>query len=491
MSVKVTVKENSIVELSTSVGGKEFEEAKEKALKKLASKIQIKGFRKGNAPISMVKDRISTYEILNEAINLSLNGAYNAAVNEALKENAGVRPYNSPSVNVTKLDETGYEVTFTYTSMPSVKLGQYKGLNVALEVAKVGAKEVDAAIDALVNENAMLVLKEGPAAMGDTVVFDFKGYINGKEFEGGSADNYSLVLGSNQFIPGFEEQLVGAVADSKVDVLVKFPEQYVKDLAGKDAKFVCMIHEVKTNEKPELNDEFVASLDMKNAKGEEIKTLEDLKKYEKETLKAKAERDAKDAQFNATLEQIIANAEVTIGETILKNEAEELKKNLLGQLQQNGLTYEQYKQITGLTEEAIEAQFVDQARAEVKRNLVIDTVGRTEHLTITREDIENFYKNIAAQYSMEVEAVKRAYGNNDQAVANQLFSQKIMNFIRLNNNVEEEAKAEEKPAKKATKKAAPKAEEVVAEEKPAKKPAAKKTTAKKSTKKEVKEEAAE
>lgn len=491
MSVKINKKENCVVELTATLEGKAFEDAKKKALNRLAAKVQIKGFRKGQAPLEMVKGRISTYEILNEAINVTLNDLYNQAVSEALKEDRRVRPYSSPRVAVDKIDEKGYTATFTYTSLPTVsKLAQYKGLKMPLNVAKVGAKEVEEEINKLVEENSTLVLKEGPAALGDTVVLDFKGYIDGKEFEGGSAQNYTLVLGSNQFIPGFEDQLVGAKDGDKVDVNVTFPEQYVKDLAGKAAKFVCMVHEVKTKEVPALDDEFVKDLDLKDG-DKVIETLEELKKYEKKVLTNKAENDAKNAQFNATVDAIVDGSEVELGDEVVLREANELRRDLLAQIESNGLTFEQYKEITGQTEDGILAQFKDQARQSLKRTVVLNEIGQVESLTITTADINNFYESVAKQYAMEVSAVKSAYGNNDQAVATQLFNQKVINFIRLNNNVTEEVKEEapkaegekKAPAKKASaKKAAPKAEGEKKES--TKKPAAKKPAAKKETKAE-------
>lgn len=491
MSVKITKKENCVVELSATCEGKVFEDAKKKAFNRLASKIQIKGFRKGQAPEAMLKGRISQYEILNEAINVTLNEVYSAAVNEALKEDRRIRPYSQPRVTIDKLDANGYTATFTYTSLPQVsKLAQYKGLKMPLEVAKVGAKEVDAEINKLLEEQSTLVLKEGPAALGDTVVLDFKGYIDGKEFEGGAAQNYTLVLGSNQFIPGFEDQLVGAKDGDKVDVNVTFPTQYVKDLAGKAAKFVCMIHEVKTKEVPALDDEFVKDLELKDG-DKTVETLEELKKYEKKVLAKKAETDAKNAQFNATIDAIVNGSEVALGDEVLLREANELRKDLMNQIESNGLTFEQYKQITGQTDELILEQFKNQAKENLKRTIVLNEIGQVERLTITTNDVKDFYASVAKQYSMEVDAVKAAYGNDDNAVATQLFNQKVINFIRLNNNVTEEAKEEKKeekaPAKKApAKKAAPKAEAPKAEEEkpaekkaPAKKPAAKKPAAKK------------
>lgn len=463
MATKLVEKGNSIYEISTTVSGETWTGAQEKALKKLASKVQVKGFRKGQAPIELAKKQISGGEIINEAINVCLPEAYNAAINEHK-----LNPFTQPEVNITRVDADGFDVTFVVTTYPQAKLGQYKGIKTPLKATKVTEKEVNDSINSLLAENSELVLKEGPAALGDTVVFDFKGYINGKEFDGGSADNYSLVLGSNQFIPGFEDQLVGVTSESKKDVLVTFPEQYVKDLAGKDAKFVCMIHEIKEKKTPELNDDFVATLNIKD-----VNTVEELKKHQKETLTAQKKQQALNEQFGEILKTICNNATVEIADKVLETEADRMKKDMIAQIEQNGLTFEQYKEITGMNDEQIAEQFKADAKNRLTEYVVINEIGRAENLVITRAEIDEYYANVAKQYNMSVEDVKKAFGANEGRIVEQLFINKIERFIIANNGdvaeevKAEEAKTEEKPAKKTA----------------AKKTATKKTTTKKTTKK--------
>ena len=488
MATKIVEVGNGVVELSTSLKGDSWKKANERAVKKLAEKITIKGFRKGKAPMNLVRERINPSDQLNEAINSSLNEAYNAALREA-----NVVPYNNPKVNITNVDADGYDVTFTVTRVPSVVLGQYKGIDIAREKVKVSAKEVQESIDKLLADNAELVLKDGPAAMGDTVVFDFKGYVNGKEFEGGSADNYSLVLGSGQFIPGFEEQLVGSKEEEKRDVLVTFPEQYVKDLAGKDAKFVCKIHEIKEKQNPTLDEEFIATLNLKD-----VKTVEDLKKYQKTKLENDKNRAIDQRYFEAILAKIVEGSKVTIPDAVLLDEAQASLKNLISQIEQNGLTYDQYKQITGQDEPQILDQFKKEALPRLTNMLVINQVGRTENLIITRQDVEGYYLNVAKQYNMSVESVKNALKNNEQNIVDEMFQNKVRRYILANNGEafkELEAKKAEaaKPAEEAKPKKAP------AKKAPAKKaeapkeeaPKAKKAPAKKSAPKAKKEEKSE
>lgn len=463
MATKLVEKGNSIYEISATVSGETWTSAQDKALKKLASKVQVKGFRKGQAPIELARKQISAGELINEAINVCLPEAYNAAINEHK-----LNPFTQPEVNITRVEQDGFDVTFVVTTYPEVKLGQYKGIKAPLEVAEVTEKEINDSIDSLLAENSELVLKEGPAALGDTVVFDFKGYINGKEFDGGSADNYSLVLGSNQFIPGFEDQLVGVTSESKKDVLVTFPEQYVKDLAGKDAKFVCMIHEIKEKKTPELNDDFVATLNIKD-----VNTVEELKKHQETILAGQKKQQALNNQFGVILKTICDNAEISIADRVLEQEAERMKQDMIAQIEQNGLTFEQYKEITGMTDEQIAEQFKADAKNRLTEYVVINEIGKVENLVITRAEIDEYYANVAKQYNMPVEDVKKAFGANEGRIVEQLFINKIERFIIVNNgDVAEEAKAEEPAAeKKTTKKTT------------AKKTTTKSTTAKTTTKK--------
>lgn len=478
MSTKLTNKGNSIYEIEATVGKEAWKEAQDKALKKLASKVTVKGFRAGKAPIQLAKERINPSQLINEAINEALPKAYSDAINEHK-----LRPFTNPEVNITKLDDEGFTVVFTVTTVPEVVLGQYKDINVPLEKKTATEKEINEQIDHVLEDNAELVLKDGAAEKGDTVVFDFKGYIDGKEFEGGSADNYSLVLGSNQFIPGFEDQLVGVTSETKKDVLVTFPEQYVKDLAGKDAKFVCMIHEIKTKKRPELNDEFVSTLNLKD-----VKTVDEFKAYEAKQVQTRLDNQAKQEQFNKVLTQIIKNAKVEIGDKVLEKEADAIKQDTINQITSNGLTYEQYKEITGMDDAKLAENFKVEAKNRLTQYLVLQKIGEVENLIVSRQELEDYYNQLATTYGMKPEDVKNVYKNNESSIINSLLENKIVRFITAN-NIQETKTTETVEAK-------PEAE--TAEEKPAKKTRAKKTTATgekkttaKKTTKATKEEASE
>ena len=430
MKTELKKLENSQVEVLAEVKGDDYKKAEEKALKKLASRLNIKGFRKGKAPLNIAKDHISKGELINETINESLNPAYQ----EAVKEHS-LRPIAQPEVNVVDFKEDELiKLSFKVSVEPEVTLGQYKGINIPLKVEEVSEKEIDEAVQNVLNNNSELVLKEGPAEKGDTVVLDFKGYINGKEFDGGSAENYTLVLGSNQFVPGFEDQLVGVTSETKKDVVITFPEQYIKDLAGKEAKFVCMVHEIKTKKVPELNDEFAKSLNLEN-----VASVEDLRKYEQKVLETRKLNQAKNVQFQELINKIVEDSKLDLPEVLVTNEVNAMKQQFLSQLEQSGLTKEQYKEITGNDENSFEAEYRKDAETRLKQELVLNAIARQEHLTITKGDLDDYYANVASQYSMKVEDVKKVFARNEAQIVSNLFNQKITRFLSAN-NLEEEKK---------------------------------------------------
>ena len=477
MNTKLTKKDTSIYEIEAKVEKEAWKEAQEKALKKLAQKVTIKGFRQGKAPIELAKERINPSELINQAINEALSELYNSA----LREHKLV-PYTQPKVNVTELNDDGFTAVFEVTTAPEVTLGQYKDINVPLEKRTATEKEIQEEIDHVLEDNAELVIKDGAAEKGDTVVFDFKGYIDGKEFDGGSANNYSLVLGSNQFIPGFEDQLIGVTSETKKDVIVTFPEQYVKELAGKEAKFVCMIHEIKTKQRPELNDEFVSTLNIKD-----VNNVEEFKAYQAKQVQNRLDNQARQEQFNKVLAKIIENAKFEIGADVINQEVKAMKENTINQITSNGLTYEQYKEITGLTDEKLEENFKVEARKRLEQYLVFQKIAQVENLVVSRQELEDYYNQLATNYGMKVDEIKNIYKNDEGRVISTLVENKIVRFISANNiqETKSDKKAEVKEEKPADNK----------EEKPAaKKPRAKKTTStttKKTTKtakKEVSEE---
>ncbi len=411
--------EKSKVEVICDVDEKVWKEAQEKAFKKLAKNLEIKGFRKGNVPEAMAKQHIDQGSIFNEGINSMLQPAFE----EVLKEEK-LQPFARPSVDVTKVSDKELQLKFIIVLAPEVQLGKYKGLAVKKEAVSVTDKEVQEAIDKLVAQNASLVVKEGAAAKGDTVVMDFVGTVDGKEFDGGKAENYSLELGSNSFVPGFEDQLVGHKAGEKVDVNVTFPTQYVPELAGKKALFKCTIHEVKSKVTPKLDAELIKDLNIP-----EVKDEAGLREYEKKSIKAQKENKAQGDALNKVLDKISEAAKIELAAEVIAEEVEGMKKNMEQQIQQRGLTLEQYYQITGQKAEDVEKSMKAEAEKNLRTILCMEEIAKAEKLDVTDADVEKEMKTIADTYKMPVDKVKEILGQDMPRFKAELRQRKIQDFL--------------------------------------------------------------
>lgn len=424
MERKVTKLEHGHVEVVVSVDEKTWKDAQEKAFNKLAENVTIDGFRKGKAPKNLVKSKVDPMKVLDEAINALLPKMYQEII-----EKDDVRPFARPKVDVTKVSDTDLEVKFLLAVAPEVKLGKYKGLAIGKKEVKVTKKDIEEALENSLKENASLVVKEDVAALGDTVVMDFVGKINGEAFEGGSAQNHELELGSHQFIPGFEEQLVGHKAGEQVVVNVKFPENYTEELKGKDASFDCTIHEVKTKKLPELNDEFVKEL-----KIEGIETVEAFRTRKSEDLQKQKEAEARREYMGKLIEAIVKDSKLDIAEEIIENQVESRREDMVKRIEQSGLKLEQYLQILGQSEEQFTAQLREQAIKETSEFVVLEEIGKAEKIEITDADLEFEYAKLAEQYSMKVEDVKKALANNLGEYRQNLKMQRIDDLLFKENN---------------------------------------------------------
>ena len=415
--------ENSKVEVICDVETASWKEAQEKAFAKLAGNLEIKGFRKGKVPADIAKKHIDTGSVFNEAINAMLQPAFE----EVLKEEK-LQPFARPSVDVTKVSDTELQLKFVIVLAPEVKLGAYKGLGIKKEAVKVEDKEIDEAIEKLVAQNASLVVKEGEAKKGDTVVIDFVGSVDGKEFEGGKADNYSLELGSNSFVPGFEDQLVGHKAGDDVEVNVTFPTQYVPELAGKKALFKCKVHEVKEKVLPKLDEDLIKDLNLP-----EVKDEAGLREYERKAIASQKEGKAQNDALNKVLEKIVKGAEVEIANEVLAEEVEGMKKNMEEQIKQRGLTLEQYYQITGEKEVDVEARMRIEADKNLRTILCMEEIAKVEKLEVSDADVDAEMKSIADMYKMPVDKVKEILGKDLGRFKAELRQRKIQEFLTKEN----------------------------------------------------------
>ena len=381
-----------------TIGQDKIQPALDQAFNKVKKNLNAPGFRKGHMPRAVFNQKFGEEALYDDALNAILPAAYEAAIAEL-----GLDVVAQPKIDVKSI-EKGQDWTLTaeVVTKPEVKLGAYKDLEVSVEASKeVTDEEVDAKLENERKNLAELVVKEGAAENGDTVVIDFVGSVDGVEFDGGKGENHSLELGSGQFIPGFEDQLVGAKAGDEVEVKVTFPEDYqATDLAGKAAVFVTKVNEVKAKEVPALDDELAKDLD------DEVETLDELKaKYRKE-LEAAKEIAYDDAVEGAALDLAVENAEIVVlPAEMVEDEVHRAMNEFMGNMQRQGISPEMYFQITGTTQEDLHKQYEADADKRVKTNLVIEAVAAAEGFDATEEEIQKEINDLAAEYNMEVSQV--------------------------------------------------------------------------------------
>ena len=381
-----------------TIGQDKIQPALDQAFNKVKKNLNAPGFRKGHMPRAVFNQKFGEEALYDDALNAILPAAYEAAIAEL-----GLDVVAQPKIDVKSI-EKGQDWTLTaeVVTKPEVKLGAYKDLEVSVEVSKeVTDEDVDAKLENERKNLAELVVKEGAAENGDTVVIDFVGSVDGVEFDGGKGENHSLELGSGQFIPGFEDQLVGAKSGDEVEVKVTFPEDYqATDLAGKAAVFVTKVNEVKAKEVPALDDELAKDLD------DEVETLDELKaKYRKE-LEAAKEIAFDDAVEGAALDLAVENAEIVeLPAEMVEDEVHRAMNEFMGNMQRQGISPEMYFQITGTTQEDLHKQYEADADKRVKTNLVIEAVAAAEGFDATEEEIQKEINDLAAEYNMEVSQV--------------------------------------------------------------------------------------
>ena len=433
MEKRVERKENLEVVISVSVSGEEWTKVWKKQFNKRAAKVTVPGFRPGKAPANMVKARVNTVECLNEALI--------TVANTALKETVDAEKmviFSEPKlVSVNKISEEGAEFSLGFCLPPVVTLGQYKDLGIACEAVKATPKEVTAYINDLKAKQAVMQVKEGEAVKGDSVIIDFEGFLGDEAFEGGSANGYELELGSNSFVPGFEDQLVGIKAGEHRTVNVTFPTNYVEQLKGKEARFEVTCHDVKEKILPELNEEFFEELKIADVKDEKS-----LKAYAKKQVLANKERNAKNAQVENIINTAVNNATVEIPSSMVEDEANAMLESIKKQVEDAGLSYEDYVAINGKKEEELVAERKAEATKNLKAMLVVEQIIATEGLEVTKERLEEEYKAIANQYSMELESVKNALKSNEAQFVNQLRNKIFTDFMLKNNEPKVEEVAE-------------------------------------------------
>ncbi|AGX05728.1 MULTISPECIES: trigger factor [Bacillaceae] len=420
MSAKFEKLEGNQGVLTIEVDAEKVKEGLDAAFKKVVAQVNVPGFRKGKMPRGMFEKRFGVESLYQDAIDFLLPEAYASAIDET-----GIEPVDRPEIDVEQI-EKGKSLIFkaTVTVKPEVKLGEYKGLEVEKLETEVTEEDVNNEITSLQERQAELVVKEeGKAENGDTVVMDFEGFVDGEAFEGGKAENYSLELGSGQFIPGFEEQLEGTAAGESKDVEVTFPEEYhAAELAGKKAVFKVTVHEIKGKELPELDDEFAKDVD------EEVETLDALKEKIRTRLEESKKQESENNLRDTVVEKAADNAEIDLPAVMIDNEVDRMMQEFEQRLQMQGMNLELYFQFSGQDESALREQMKEEGEKRVRINLTLEEIAKAENIEVTDEEVTAELDKMAEMYNMTADAIKQALGSLDSVKAD-LKVKKAVDFL--------------------------------------------------------------
>lgn len=426
--------------LTIKVDAEQLNAAIDEAFKKVVKQVNVPGFRKGKVPRFIFEQRFGVESLYQDALDILLPKVYPEALDEA-----GIEPVDQPEIDIEQL-EKGKELVFkaTVTVKPEVKLGEYKGLEVEEKDETVTDEDVDAEVKQLQERFAELVVKEdGEVEKGDTVVIDFEGFIGDEPFEGGKAENHSLEIGSGSFIPGFEDQLIGAKTGEDKEVRVTFPEDYhAEELSGKEAVFKVKIHEIKRKELPELDDEFAKDAD------ENVETLDELKKNIREHLEEHKKQDAENYKRDTVVEKASDNAEIDLPEVMIENELDRMMREFEQRLQAQGVTLDMYFQFSGTDKDALRDQMKGDALKRLRANLTLEAISKVENIEASEEDVEKEFEQMAEMYKQSVEDIKRllaAQGSGSDAIKEELKLRNTVDFlVEQSKTVKVEGKTEEK-----------------------------------------------
>ena len=424
MSLQVEKLEKNMAKLTIEIGVEEFEKAIEKAYQKQKSKISIPGFRKGKVPRQMVERMYGKEVFFEDAANILIPDAYDKALDECEEDIV-----SSPQIEVTQI-EAGKPFVFTATVAlkPEVKLGKYKGVKVDKIDTAVTDEEVDAAIEKERQNNARnIAVEDRPVKDGDMTILDFEGFVDGVAFEGGKGENYPLTIGSGAFIPGFEEQLVGAKIGEETEVKVTFPEVYqAEHLQGKEAVFKCTVREIKERELPELNDEFAGDVS-------EFETLAEYREDVKKNLEEQKVKEAKQAKEEAAVKAVVDASEMEIPEAMLETQQRQMVDEFAQRITMQGISMEQYLQMTNTNYQQMIDRVKPQTEERIRSRLVLEAVAKAEKLEVTDEEYEEELKVMADVYQMEVDKVRDLMGEREKkGILQDLAVRKAAEFIAEN-----------------------------------------------------------
>ena len=438
MSYTVENLEKSMAKITITVDADAFEEAMVKSYNKNKKNISIQGFRKGKAPRKMVEKLYGPEVFYEDAANFAIPDAYEEAAKES-----GLEIVSRPEIDVVEI-EKGKDFIFTATVAvkPEVTLGDYKGIKVEKKTVKVMAADVNAEIDKVREQNSRMITVENRGIKkDDTAVIDFEGFVDGEPFQGGKGEDYSLVIGSHSFIDTFEDQLVGKKAGEEVDVNVTFPEEYHEaSLKGKPALFKVTVKEIKKKELPKLDDEFASEVS-------EFETLKEYKASVKKNLTERRKEEAKREKENAVVEKVVENITVELPEPMVDEQTQQMIQEFAGRLSSQGLSFDQYMQMTGMTVDALMGQMKPEAEKRIRTRLALEAIVDAEKIKATAKDIDKEIENMANMYQMEVDKIKEMIGDAEkEQIGKDLAVQKAVDFV-VKNAVEVEPAGEDKEEK--------------------------------------------
>lgn len=435
MSYTVENLEKSMAKITITVSAEDFEAAMVKSYNKNKKSISIQGFRKGKAPRKMVEKMYGPEVFYEDAANFAIPDAYEAAAKEC-----GLDIVSRPEIDVVDIGK-GKEFVFTATVAvkPEVTLGEYKGIEVEKKVVKVMAADVNEELEKVREQNSRMITVENRGIKkDDTAVIDFEGFVDGEPFQGGKGEDYPLVIGSHSFIDNFEDQLVGKKTGDEVEVNVTFPEEYHEaSLKGKPALFKVRVKEIKKKELPKLDDEFASEVS-------EFETLKEYKASVKKTLTERRKEEAKREKENAVVEKVVENITVELPDPMVDEQVQQMIQEFASRIAQQGLSFEQYMQMTGMTPDALTTQMRPEAEKRIKTRLALEAIVAAENIKATAKDLDKEIENMASMYQMEVDKIKEMIGDAEkEQISQDLAVQKAVDFV-VKNAVEVEPEEEEK-----------------------------------------------
>lgn len=415
-------KNKNLKEIVIKIEGENWQKALDKAFTKANAKAKIDGFRPGKAPKSVFLKHYGIESLFMDASNYAVEDAYNIM----LEENKDIELAAQPVLDIKSIDENYIEYVFTLTLKPEVKLGKYKGLDVKKETVKVTKKEIDEAIDHMREHYKENVVKEGKVEKGNIAVIDFEGFKDGVAFDGGKGENYSLEIGSNTFIPGFEDQLIGMEVGEEKDINVTFPEDYhAENLKGAPVVFKVKVNEVKEVKIPAIDKEFFEDLGMDG-----IDTIEALEAQVKENIKASKESKAEEKYTEDLLNKIIETTEIDVPETMINDETDRMVDQFAENISMQGISIEQFYQYTNSNKEKLKEQYKEEALKRIKYRLIIEEIIKREKVEVTDKEIDEKIEELAKKYNMTKEEVKKQYGDNIDYIKYDLEVSKAFNIIK-------------------------------------------------------------